>query len=66
MVATTVFSRFLPNTTSLQLNSWHLDDTATLLTLHVTSTQQGVPCPVCAVFSPRVHSHYTRTLADLP
>jgi transposase len=32
----------------------------------VTSTQQVVPCPVCAVFTPRVHSRYTRTLADLP
>jgi transposase len=25
-----------------------------------------VPCPVCAVFTARVHSRYTRTLADLP
>ena len=66
MEATTVFSRFLPETTALQLNSWHLDNTATLLTLHVTSTQQVVPCPVCAVFTPRVHSRYIRTLADLP
>jgi transposase len=66
MEATTVFSRFLPETPSLQLHSWQLDDTATLLTLQVTSTQQGVPCPVCAVFTPRVHSRYTRTLADLP
>ncbi len=32
----------------------------------MTSTQQVVPCPVCAVFTPRVHSRYTRTLADLP
>jgi hypothetical protein len=32
----------------------------------VTSTQPVVPCPVCAVFTPRVHSRYTRTLADLP
>jgi transposase len=32
----------------------------------VTSTQQVVPCPVCAVFTPRVHSRYTRILADLP
>jgi transposase len=66
MEATIVFSRFLPETTSLQLYSWSLDDTATLLTLHVTSTQQVVPCPVCAVFTPRVHSRYTRTLANLP
>jgi transposase len=36
------------------------------MTLHVTSTQQVAPCPVCAVFTPRVHSRYTRTLADLP
>jgi len=66
MEATPVFARFLPKTTLLQLNAWHLDDTATLLTLHVNSTQQLVPCPVCAVFSSRVHSRYTRTLADLP
>jgi len=66
MEATTVFSRFLPETTALQLNSWQLDDTAMLMTLHVTSTQRLVPCPVCAVFTPRVHSRYTRTLADLP
>jgi transposase len=66
MEATTVFSRFLPETASLQLNSWHLDDTATLITLHVTSTQEVVPCPVCTVSTARVHSRYTRTLADLP
>jgi transposase len=52
--------------TTLQLDSWHLDDTATLMTLHVTSTQQVVPCPVCAACTTRVHSRYTRTLADLP
>jgi transposase len=63
---TTVFPRFLPETTALQLDSWHLDDTATLVTLHVTSTQGLVPCPVCAVLTARVHSRYTRTLADLP
>ena len=32
----------------------------------MTSTQQIVPCPVCAVCTRRVHSRYTRTLADLP
>jgi transposase len=63
---TTVFSRFLPEPTSFQLNAWQLDATATLVTLYVTSTQQVVPCPGGAVFTPRVHSRYTRTLADLP
>ena len=32
----------------------------------MTSSQQVVPCPVCAVATARVHSRYTRTLADLP
>jgi transposase len=63
---TTVFSRLLPEIASLQLNSWHLDDSATLITLHGTSTQEGMPCPVCAVSTARVHSRYTRSLADLP
>jgi transposase len=63
----TIFlSRFLPDALPLHLDSWQLDHTATLLTLHVTSTQRGVPCPVCAVFTHRIHSGYTRLLADLP
>jgi transposase len=36
------------------------------MTLHVTSTRKLVPCPICAVSTARVHSRYTRTLADLP
>ena len=36
------------------------------MTLHVTSTQTAVPCPICAVPAERMHSRYTRTLADLP
>jgi transposase len=32
----------------------------------VTSTQQVVPCPGCTVSTARVHSRYTRTLADVP
>jgi transposase len=63
----TIFlSRFLPDPLPPHLDAWQLDHTATLLTLHVTSTQRGVTCPVCAVFTHRVHSGYTRLLADLP
>jgi transposase len=32
----------------------------------VTSPQAWVPCPRCHVRTARVHSRYTRTLADLP
>jgi transposase len=43
-----------------------VDDTATQITLHVTSTQAYGRCPLCRVRTSRVHSQYTRTLADLP
>jgi transposase len=36
------------------------------LTLFVSTTATRAQCPVCCCFSNRVHSHYTRTLADLP
>jgi hypothetical protein len=64
MEATTVLARFFPEPPALQLNAWPRDDTATRVTLQGPSTPQGVPCPVCAVFTPRAHSRYTRTLAD--
>ena len=36
------------------------------LTLSLSSTQAIVPCPLCGGLTQRVHSHYERTLADLP
>lgn len=65
MADTTFLSHFLPNAIPLQLGAWQLDTTATLLTLHVTSTRRDVPCPVCAVPAHRLHSCYERKLADL-
>ena len=61
----TCLARFLPDTT-LSLEAWHVDDAAAQITLSVTSTPACVPCPLCHVQTPRVHSRYTRTLADLP
>ncbi len=37
-----------------------------MITLQVTSTHPRVLCPLCHVQTSRVHSQYTRTLADLP
>lgn len=59
-------ARFLPERTTLSLEAWHVDDAAAELTLHVTSTRACVPCPLCHRQTARVHSRYTRTLADLP
>lgn len=56
----------LPDLASLQLESWLLDKANPRITLSVSSTQVAVQCPVCAHPTHRVHSHYERTLADLP
>jgi transposase len=36
------------------------------LTIVAVSTQRSVCCPLCSSPATRVHSHYTRTVADLP
>ena len=59
-------ARFLPDRTTLSLDAWHVDDTAAQITLHITSIPICVPCPLCHVRTSRVHSRYTRTMADLP
>ena len=56
----------LPDATTLRLHACAVDDATAQITLHVRSTQTSVPCPRCAVPAQRIHSHYARTLADLP
>jgi transposase len=41
----------------------HTPDRITIVT---SPRQQSAPCPTCAIVSRRVHSHYQRTLRDLP
>ena len=62
----TLLTRLLPTTPQLHLDAWHMDDTATQLTLQVTSTQALVHGPLCRFPTRRVHSRYVRTVADLP
>jgi transposase len=50
----------------LALEAWDIDEAAAEVTFHVTSTQAWGLCPLCHVRTSRVHSRYTRTLADLP
>ncbi len=56
----------LPSQTDLRLDRVVIDDHTHTLVLEVTSTQDAPRCPSCARAATRVHSHYTRTLADLP
>jgi len=43
-----------------------VDDAAAQIMLYVTATPARVPCPLCDVRTTRVHSRYTRTIADVP
>jgi transposase len=62
-----VITRFLlPSQTDLRVDRVVADEQTRTLTLEVTSTQTAPTCPRCAVAATRVHSTYTRTLADLP
>src|SRR5262249_12408709 len=40
--------------------------TSSLLAFAVASTASSCSCPTCGTLSGRVHSHYVRTIADLP
>jgi transposase len=56
----------LPDATLLHLEACEVNDPTAQITLRVRSTQTSVPCPLCATPAQRIHSHYERTLADLP
>lgn len=56
----------LPDATALRLAAWHVDPTVAQITLAVCATQATAPCPLCACPAQHIHSHYERTLADLP
>jgi transposase len=59
-------TRLLPDPTTLRLEACAVDDAAAQITLRVRSTQATAPCPLCTTPAQRIHSHYERTLADLP
>jgi transposase len=54
----------LPQLAALVILCWRLGPTA--LEIDVASRGSGASCPACQVYSTSVHSHYTRTVADLP
>ena len=56
----------LPSLSLLRLDGYEMAMGNRHLTLNLTSTQTKAACPVCGQPSHRIHSHYTRTLADLP
>ena len=61
-----VLACLLPDTATFYLAACHIDTTAAQITLAVRSTQTTALCPLCTTPARRIHSHYERTLADLP
>jgi transposase len=59
-------STLLPDPTLLLVDAIELDESSTHITLLATVTQATACCPLCKQAGARVHSHYERTLADLP
>ena len=62
----TLLTRLLPNAPLLHLDAWPMDDTATQLTLQLTSTQALVHGPICRFPTRRVHSRDVRRVMDRP
>jgi transposase len=54
----------LPQLAALVLQRWRIG--LSTLVIEVASSAKGECCPKCQVVSTSVHSHYTRTVADLP
>lgn len=55
-----------PDPPVLRLVACEVDHPAAQLTLSLTSTQAGPPCPLCTTPAHRLHSDYDRSLAALP
>ena len=61
-----LISHLLPSQAGLSLQRWDLDTTTQQVTVYLASTQTSALCPRCQCPSHRIHSHYERTLKDLP
>jgi len=56
----------LPDTCCLDVVSIEVNDQLRLITATARTAAPEAACPLCHQTSQRVHSHYSRTLADLP
>lgn len=54
----------LPDARLLRLDQLTVEENR--ITIHLTTTEPAGVCPVCAESSGRIHSRYSRTVADLP
>ena len=56
----------LPDAAELRLTGLEFDESTQTITASAVTTASSAKCPLCQQASARIHSHYVRTLADLP
>ena len=56
----------LPLGTSLHVNDLVIDPEAKAVTVELEATAPSCPCPSCQQPAERMHSHYQRTVTDIP
>jgi transposase len=61
-----ILTQLLPSQEHLQFQNYELDPGQRQVRVFVDSIQRTVRCPLCDHAAHRIHSHYERTLADLP
>jgi transposase len=61
-----LLSHLLPDKTHVRLATWSLDSVHSAITVTLQARRITARCPLCGRRSKRIHSHYERTLADLP
>jgi transposase len=61
-----LLSCLLPDTSHVRLETWSLEPAQSTITITLNARQITARCPLCDRWSKHVHSHYERTLADLP
>src|SRR5581483_5227188 len=56
----------LPLGTTLRVHALAINAEAQTVTVELEATAPNCPCPSCQQPAERIHSHYRRTVADLP
>ncbi len=57
---------FLPDPSELQLEAVQIEENVPQVIITMMTAQPAAKCPVCHEIMQRVHSHYWRTIGDLP
>ena len=61
-----LISCLLPDSTVVRLETWDTGHVPPTVSLTLVSRRRLTPCPLCSRRARRIHSWYTRALADLP